>query len=196
MKARVRESFANQSWHRSYLIFALFATVLVTFVAALVYERYKPTSPAQRALTRLTFDDGLQIGATWSPDGRFIAFSSDRGGKFDIWVQQVDGGEAVQVTKGPSNNWQPDWSPDRKNIVYRSELGDGGLYVVPALGGTGLERRIASFGYYPRWSPDGTQILFRSKFALLDERDKVYVVRLQEALLAQFWVISELGTRF
>ena len=38
-------------------------------------------SPVQRPLTRLTFDDGLQTGATWSPDGRFIAYSSDRGGK-------------------------------------------------------------------------------------------------------------------
>jgi Tol biopolymer transport system component len=38
-----------------------------------------PASPAQRTLTRLTFDDGLQIRATWSPDGRFIAYSSNRG---------------------------------------------------------------------------------------------------------------------
>jgi len=56
------------------------------------YRRLRvPASSAQRALTRLTFDDGLQIGATWSPDGRFIAYSSNRGGKFDIWVQQVSG---------------------------------------------------------------------------------------------------------
>ena len=103
----------------------------------------------QRALTRVTFDDGLQIGATWSPDGRFLAYSSDRGGKFDIWVQQVSGGDPVQVTKGPGQNWQPDWSPDGKYIAYRSEDGEGGLFVVPALGGEGLERKIASFGYLP-----------------------------------------------
>ena len=62
----------------------------------------------QRALTRLTFDDGLQIGATWSPDGRFIAYSSNRGGKFDIWVQQISGGDPVQITRGPEPNWQPE----------------------------------------------------------------------------------------
>src|SRR5262249_19581779 len=38
----------------------------------------------------------------------------------------------------------------------------GGLYVVPALGGAGLERRLAAFGYHPRWSPNGSHILFRT----------------------------------
>jgi Tol biopolymer transport system component/DNA-binding winged helix-turn-helix (wHTH) protein len=137
--------------------------VLVAAVGFFVYRRLQsPASQAQRTLTRLTFDDGLQIGATWSPDGRFIAYSSNRGGKFDIWVQQVSGGDPVQITKGPGRNWQPDWSPDGKFIAYRSENGDGGLFVVPALGGDGLERRIAPFGYYPRWSPDSSQILFQT----------------------------------
>jgi len=137
--------------------------VLLATVGFFIFRRLQsPASLAQRTLTRLTFDDGLQIGATWSPDGRFIAYSSNRGGKFDIWVQQVSGGDPVQITKGPGHNWQPDWSPDGKFIAYRSENGDGGLFVVPALGGEGLERRIASFGYYPRWSPDSSQILFKT----------------------------------
>jgi DNA-binding winged helix-turn-helix (wHTH) protein len=77
---------------------------------------------------RLTFDDGLQFGATWSPDSRFIAYSSDRGGKFDIWVQQVSGGDPVQITKGPGDKWQPDWSPDGKYIAYRSEEAMVGIH--------------------------------------------------------------------
>ena len=135
------------------------------------------TAPsAQRELTRLTFDDGLQIGATWSPDGRFIAYSSDRGGKFDIWVQQVSGGDPVQITKGPGHNWQPDWSPDGKYIAYRSEEGEGGLFVIPALGGPGFERRIASFGYHPRWSPDSSQILFQTTH--FTDLNRIHVVGL------------------
>jgi Tol biopolymer transport system component len=132
--------------------------------------------PFQRTLTRLTFDDGLQTGATWSPDGRYIAYSSTRNGKSDIWVQLISGGDAVQITKGPGDNWQPDWSPDGKYIAYRSEVGGGGIYIVPALGGTGLQRKLAPFGYFPRWSSDSSQILFQS--SSLPVYNQPYVVKL------------------
>ena len=78
-----------------------------------------------------------------------------------MWVQQVSGGDPVQVTKGRGYNWQPDWSPDGKYIAYRGEDGDGGLFIVPALGGEGLSRKVAPFGYSPHWSPDGSEILFQ-----------------------------------
>ena len=158
----------------------LLLVACVSGVVLFLYNhRYVASSPVQRPLTRITFDDGLQSGATWSPDGRFIAYESDRGGKFDIWVQQISGGDPVRVTKGPGQNWQPNWSPDGKNIVYRSEDGDGGLFVVPALGGEGLQRRIATFGYYPRWSPDSSQILFQTDFpGFTGSVDKFYVARL------------------
>jgi Tol biopolymer transport system component/DNA-binding winged helix-turn-helix (wHTH) protein len=153
------------------------ACVLLAGAGLFLYRRQNAPASPERTLTRVTFDDGLQIGATWSPDGRFIAYSSDRGGKFDVWVQQVSGGDPVQITRGPGPNWQPDWSPDGKFIAYRSEAGDGGLFVVPALGGEGLQRRITSFGYYPHWSPDGLQILFQTS----DKRNagcKFYLVGL------------------
>jgi Tol biopolymer transport system component/DNA-binding winged helix-turn-helix (wHTH) protein len=144
-----------------------------------IYKRRQVSEPpTQRTLTRITFDDGLQIGATWSPDGRFIAYSSDRDGKFDIWVRQVSGGDAVQITKGPGQNWQPDWSPDGKYIAYRSEEGEGGVYIVPTLGGAAMARRISSFGYFPRWSPDGSQILFQTHFTPIDPINKFYVAHL------------------
>jgi Tol biopolymer transport system component/DNA-binding winged helix-turn-helix (wHTH) protein len=170
----------------------LFGTLALLGVAGwLTYkERPVPTSSTQRALTRITFDDGLQIGATWSPDGRYIAYSSARSGKFDIWVQQVSGSDPVQITKWPGHHWQPNWSPDGKYIAYRSEEGEGGLYIVPALGGAGLERKISSFGYFPRWSPDGTQILFQTHFAPIDNINKFYVAHLDGSppreVLAEF----------
>src|SRR5262249_10792273 len=74
------KSFANRFWHRPYLLVALGATALVAVVVFLFYK-HQPISPVERGLTRVTFDEGLQFGATWSPDGRFIAYSSDRGGK-------------------------------------------------------------------------------------------------------------------
>lgn len=162
----------------------LVPVVLVVIAAATALYKLKrsPFTPVQRALTRLTFDEGLQTGATWSPDGRFIAYSSDRGGKFDIWVQQITSGDPVQITKGPGQNWQPEWSPDGKYIVYRSEDGEGGLFIIPALGGRGLERRVASFGFHPHWSPDGTQILFDAEFIPLFRNHRFYVTGLDGTL--------------
>ena len=112
----------------------------------------------QRTLTRLTFGSGLQTDVTWSPDGRFIAYASDRAGNFDIWVQPVGGGDPVQVTQSAAHDTQPDWSPDGSTLVFRSERDGGGLFLVPALGG--VERQLTSFGSYPSWSPDNSEILF------------------------------------
>jgi Tol biopolymer transport system component len=142
-------------------------------------RRETPAAPPQRTLTRITFDEGLQAEATWSPDGRYIAYSSDRSGKFDIWVQQVSGGDPIQITKGPGHHWQPDWSPDGKYIAYRSEEGEGGLYMIPALGGA--QRKIAEFGYYPQWSPDSSRLLFQTHLSILDLTDRFYVVGLDAA---------------
>src|SRR4029453_8885602 len=144
-----------------------FAVLLFTSIAALMWwlggSRAARTdaqgaTSVQRTLTPMTFDEGLQAEPTWSPDGRFIAYSSNRSGNFDIWVQSVGGGDAVQITKSPAHDWQPDWSPDGSQIVFRSEREGGGLFVAPSLGGR--ERKVSPFGYRPRLSPDGTKILF------------------------------------
>jgi eukaryotic-like serine/threonine-protein kinase len=148
------------------------ATVLVLLAAgfaALMAIRWLPrrsddnTAAAapisvQRNLTRLTVDTGLQTDPTFSPDGRFIAYASDRAGNFDIWVQPVSGGDPVQVTKSPDQDTEPDWSPDGSSIVFRSEREGGGLYTVPALGGA--ERKLTAFGMHPKWSHDGSQVFF------------------------------------
>jgi serine/threonine protein kinase len=141
---------------------ALIALILTTAVAAylpsVIRHRSQASQPAIRPLRRLTSDPGLQSEPTWSPKSDFIAYSSDRSGNFDIWVQPISGGDPVQVTRSPEHDWQPDWSPDGSQIVFRSERDGGGLFVVPAFGGH--ERKIFAFGSYPRWSPDGTRILF------------------------------------
>ena len=115
-------------------------------------------APVPRALTRLTFDGGLQTDVTWSPDGRSIAYTSDKSGNFDIWVQSIDTGDARQVTKSPAHDRQPTWSPNGNTIVFRSDREGGGLFAVPA--GGGAERRLTSFGVRPRWAPDGSRVLF------------------------------------
>ena len=77
---------------------ALAAGVLAAIVGLVSWRLTSPlgpttwlvsSTPVQRSLTRLTFDEGLQTDPAFSPDGRFIAYASDKSGNFDIWVQQL-----------------------------------------------------------------------------------------------------------
>ncbi len=162
------------------------SVVLAVSAGALLYRKHQGAvggqaqearAPLLRPLTQLTYDPGLEAEPTWSPDGNFIAYSSDRSGNLDIWVQQPDVAEPVQITNSPDPDWQPDWSPDGKLIAFRSERDGGGLFVVPALGGH--VRKLASFGYKPSWSPDGSRILFESVFLRgSSEPPRLYLVAL------------------
>lgn len=166
--------------HKKGTLIALALLVLMIALAAVIFmPRSKPVqanAPAQqRSLTYLTVGGGLQLGATWSRDASLIAYSSDQGGNFDIWVRSVSGnGNAIQVTRSAAHDWQPDWSPTSNDIVFRSERDGGGLYIVQALGGN--ERKIASFGYRPRWSPDGSKILFLGSGQRLWDFPKMYLI--------------------
>jgi Tol biopolymer transport system component/DNA-binding winged helix-turn-helix (wHTH) protein len=137
------------------------------FVLALAAKRHAPpaifseaTTPPHN-LTRLTFGSGFETDPTWSPDGKYIAYASDRSGNFDIWIQALAGGEPRQVTHDTEADTQPTWASDGSNmIVYRSERDGGGLFAIPAEGGP--SRQLTTFGSGPRWAPDGSQVVFTS----------------------------------
>jgi Tol biopolymer transport system component/DNA-binding winged helix-turn-helix (wHTH) protein len=148
---------------------ALLAASLIAVLAlgALVAMNYRRQAQAAfteapRATahdpTRFTFGPGLQTDATWSPDGRRIAFAWDKDGNFDIFTQGVDGGEPSRITSARSHDTQPAWSPDGQRLVFRSEEEGGGLFTVDARGGP--VRRITTDGLRPAWMPDGRDIVF------------------------------------
>lgn len=173
------EGVISQRWRGAVLALAILVVGIAAISLAVFLVRQGPqaSQPApQRKLWQLTFDPGLESEPTWSPDSRLLAYSSDRSGNFDIWVQPVGEGNAVRVTTSPAHDWQPDWAPEGNRLVFRSERDGGGLYVTPVLGGN--ERKVSSFGYRPRWSPDGAQILFSSILRSVTEIPKVYVVGL------------------
>jgi Tol biopolymer transport system component len=146
----------SMAWLAAVIVVAV--SVSYWFVVARQPGGARSHDTLSRPLTRLTFDAGLQWWPTWSPDGQRIAFTSERSGNLDIWVQQVAGGPPLQLTNDPAPDWTPDWSPDGSRIVFRSERDGGGLFVMSALGGPA--RRLTTFGYRPLWSPDGSRILF------------------------------------
>ena len=119
-----------------------------------------PDLPKTRELRQITYDVGAPRDPTWSPDGTRIAFTSDRNGNPDIWLQGLDDSAPTRLTSSAEADSQPDWSPDGSSIVFRSERQGGGLYIIATTGQS--ERRLTTFGFHPRWSPDGQHISFLS----------------------------------
>lgn len=82
-------------------------------------------SPTQ--LTTSTDSDDIQ--ASWSPDGKYIVFSSDmskdsNGNKnFDVWVMRADGGGVTQLTTNGSTDFWPAFGPDGKTVFFTSNRG-------------------------------------------------------------------------
>ena len=113
-----------------------------------------------------------------SPDGKLLAYASDRAGEgnLDIWVQQVSGGQALQLTRDPADESEPVFSPDGGKIAFRSERDGGGIYVMSALGGEA--RLIARQGRRPRYSPDGSHIAYTVGEAQYAAAGKSFVVPL------------------
>jgi Tol biopolymer transport system component len=102
----------------------------------------------------------------FSPDGKRIAFESNRSGHHEIWTADPDGANAVQLTelKGPRTG-RPNWSPDGKQIAFHSNLGgEYHLFIIASDGG--VWRRLTSapeLMQAPRWSPDGVWIYFQCR---------------------------------
>ncbi|MGH7185573.1 MAG: LpqB family beta-propeller domain-containing protein, partial [Pseudomonadota bacterium] len=116
------------------------------------------------AMTRLITSQRADDSPRFSPDGKKIAFASNRAGSMEIWVCPSDGGSPLQVTHMVTAAGSPRWSPDGRYLAYDSpQPVQGDLFVIDAEGGA--PRRLTaepSADILPSWSRDGAWIYFCS----------------------------------
>ena len=126
----------------------------------------------QQNLTNNPNDDRYP---SWSPDGKRIAFVSDRDGHVmdgrptdEIYVMDADGGNPQNLTNDPNDEWSPSWSPDGKRIAFASDREEPlryfDIYVMDADGGN--QQRLTNDprdDRDPSWSPDGERIVFSAR---------------------------------
>ncbi len=117
---------------------------------------------SRRNFTQLTFQAGLEMYPSLSPDGKSFVFVSEASGNPDIYVQRVGGQTVTNLTKdSPVADTQPVFSPDGEHIAFRSDRAGGGIFVMGATGES--VRKLTDFGYNPAWSPDGREIVLSSE---------------------------------
>ena len=139
------------------------------------------TVPVSGGMARkLTTDAGYEMFSHFSPDGKTIAFTAQYDGNTEIYTIPAQGGVPVRLTTtatlgrddvsdrmGP-NNIVMGWTPDGKNIIYRSRkqaFNDfiGQLFTVPVTGGMSQELPLPSGGFCS-YSADGKQLAYNQVF--------------------------------
>src|ERR1700719_2039314 len=99
-------------------------------------------------------------GVAWAPDSREVVFSMAG----SLWRQKLDSTSAEQLTDGPGYDYQPDWSPDGRFIVYASAQGEAiELWLLNL--SSGRTRQLTqgfAVNVEPRWSPDGQRVVYVS----------------------------------
>jgi serine/threonine protein kinase len=146
------------------------AAVVLAAVALWAANRwlFPPTDPLPRFSNpwQVTTAADVEGYPTWRPDGTQIAYESNQTGNWDIWVSQVGGEMAVNLTEDhPGEDRFPSWSPDGSQIAFYSTRQGGGYFVMSTLGGN--PRRVAALrsDFFrrdgpPQWSPDGRELTY------------------------------------
>ena len=145
----------------------------------------RPDGSGLRQLTNVPAANTAASPA-WSPDGRRIAFQSNVGGAFQLWVMNADGSGQTQLLSDPGYaHYQPSWSPDGRKLVFSrcfAALGFDAYCDLATVNADGSRLRTVLAGNWiharPRYSPDGSKIVFGSN---------------RGGLLSAVWVINANG---
>jgi Tol biopolymer transport system component len=125
-----------------------------------LHNNQKPQAPLYAV--PLTAYPGAEQHASFSPDGRQVAFSwsGEKQGNVDIYVKLIGSGRPLRLTTDPAADMAPAWSPDGASIAFLRRQGDKAkIMLIPALGGAEREigELLESFWVLPsvNWSPNG-----------------------------------------
>ena len=139
---------------------------LLYSTASINYDIYRldmktPDAKPERFLSSTRYE----TSPSYSPDGKRIAFTSNRGGVRQIWVADADGANPVPLTSFAAGvAGSPKWSPDGQLIAFDARPeGNADIYTIPAAGGP--VKRLTDYpgeDHVPSWSSDGKWIYFGS----------------------------------
>src|SRR5215468_5091286 len=93
---------------------------------------------AGKNIKRITANKARDVYPRFSPDGKWIAFSSDRNGNFDVFIVPSEGGNPKQLTFHSADDTVLGWTPDSRQVLFSSNRGDdfmGKLYTILIDGG-------------------------------------------------------------
>lgn len=110
-----------------------------------------------RDAVQVTPDTADHIQPHFSPDGEQIAFASNRGGDWDIWVMRHGGTDVIPLANDPATELSPCWSPDGTQLafsVWSLRARTWEIWACPVA--RPAARRFITTGMCPAWSPDGT----------------------------------------
>jgi dipeptidyl aminopeptidase/acylaminoacyl peptidase len=158
----------------------------LAFVAACTLVSAQTSGPNQRTLTdpgsieSLSNSQARQIpiedlfftrsitAASWSPDGKEVAFTTDLTGRLNLWKVSSAGGWPIQLVRSDDREYGATWSPDGQWILFQQDSGGDELwdvFAVPSNGGTvvNLTKTPDIREESPRWSRDGSAVALNFK---------------------------------
>jgi tricorn protease len=150
-------------------------TVSATQIAFAYANNIWSAPRAGGAARRLTSFQGQTTNPHFSPDGRWIAFSGEYAGNFDVYVVSAEGGEPKRLTWHPGADLVQGWMPDGSTILFssgRATWSPGGaprFWTVSSEGGVEQPMTLPR-GYQGKISPDGTRIAYRMNNSWDEER--------------------------